>query len=163
MVEPATTPPEAGAVPGQTDPATEQTGRTPAPAEPTPTSGPLGRALKLVVTLHPGESGHRALLALGADGCDPVFRSCAVDGLLAALDQVSALLAEAEARWREQPRNPTSARTRPTGRRDAPVSGGPSSAETAAPAGQSPALAAARPTAAPPARPAPTGQLTLFG
>jgi hypothetical protein len=76
------------------------------------------RALKLVVSLRPGGgTGYRALLALGADGCDPVLRAVEVADLQTALNEVPGLAAEAEARWREGPRNPTvrpTAKARPT-------------------------------------------------
>jgi len=63
------------------------------------------RALKLVVTLRPRAGAPiAALLAVGADGCDPIIQSITVDDLHAALVAVSALVAEAEARWADQPR-----------------------------------------------------------
>src|SRR5687767_7205653 len=56
------------------------------------------RVLKLVVTLRPdggtGPLGYRALLALGADGCDPVLRAVEAADVRAAVDQVPALVAE---------------------------------------------------------------------
>jgi hypothetical protein len=65
------------------------------------------RALKLVVSLRPDDgTGYRVLLALGADGCDPVLRAVGAADLQAALDEVPGLSAEAEARWRAAPRNP---------------------------------------------------------
>src|SRR5688572_196578 len=73
-----------------------------APAAPVP---PVRRASKLVVTCTPQDGdAYRAVLVLGADGCDPLFRTIAADGLVAALDEVPALVAEAEERWRTQPR-----------------------------------------------------------
>jgi len=94
--------------------------RTPEPAEVT-TPGPAvpspRRALKLVVTLRPnGNAGYVAVLALGAEGCDPLLRVAPVDDFLAALEDVPALLAEAEARWQVTPRYPTvpDGRHRPT-------------------------------------------------
>ena len=47
-----------------------------------------------------------ATLAVGADGCDPQFRSVVATALAGALDEVPALVAEAEARWQAQPRYP---------------------------------------------------------
>ena len=77
--------------------------------EPEPMTGSEAprRTVKLVLTLQPTDDrGYRALLAIGADGCDPVLRSATVDGLPAALDGVPALLAEAEAQWQARPCNP---------------------------------------------------------
>lgn len=66
------------------------------------------RALKLVVSLQPREGQrYNALLALGADGCDPLLRSIDVDAPTAVLALVPALIAEAEARWQTQPRYPS--------------------------------------------------------
>jgi hypothetical protein len=162
MTDPTSPPSAAPAEPVENEDAAAAAPASVDPAPPRPVAT-AGRALRLVVTLHPGEAGQRALLALGADGCDPVFRSCAADGLLGALEAVSALLAEAEARWREQPRNPSSVRTGATGRRDRAVAAAPPSAGANAPTGQRPAFTAPHSPATPPARPAPTGHLPLFG
>ena len=63
------------------------------------------RGMKLVVTLQLDPSGsQRALVALGADGCDPEIRVAVVPDLLAALDEVPAVLAAAQARWQTQRR-----------------------------------------------------------
>lgn len=94
--------------------------RTPEPAEattPGPTVPSPRRSLKLVVTLRPdGNAGFVVVLALGAEGCDPLLRVAPVDDFLAALEDVPALLAEAEARWQVTPRYPTvpDGRHRPT-------------------------------------------------
>ena len=65
------------------------------------------RPLKLVLTLKPGAgSGAHVVMAIGADGCDPLLRSGEVEDLRAALDLVPGLVAEAEARWQCQPRYP---------------------------------------------------------
>src|SRR5262245_43644649 len=87
----------------------------PAPAAetPAPPGGPPAghprRPQKLVVTLQPLPAtvgdGYRALLAFGSDGCDPVLAVAEVDGILAAVAAVPALVAGAEERWRAQPRN----------------------------------------------------------
>jgi hypothetical protein len=70
---------------------------------------PQRRSLKLVLTLTPtGTAGYHALLALGADDCDPLFRRVEVDDLPAALQEVVALVAAAEDRWQMQPRSPAS-------------------------------------------------------
>ena len=97
------------------------TGGTPAP---TP-SEPPARALKVVLTLapHRPDGNHDqprneasagvaagplydAMLAVGADGCDPQFRSLAGTALAGALDEVPALIADAETRWQSRPRYP---------------------------------------------------------
>jgi hypothetical protein len=41
------------------------------------------------------------VLTLGADGCDPLLRAVDAADLPAALEEVPALLADAEARWAE--------------------------------------------------------------
>jgi hypothetical protein len=128
----------------------------PAPGAPAPAASAASaaeRGLKLVVTLRPTEGGYQALIALAADGCDPAFRSIAVDAIGAALAAVPALLEQAETRWREQPRY--RAATTPGRRHDR--------AQPVAPAGtapvpSAPASAGEQPPAAPPTR-----QLPLFG
>lgn len=106
--------PEPGpAAPPETDglPPARQAAPPPVAAAPT---------LKLVVQLLPaGEGGtSRALLSLGRDGCDPELRAVEADDLAAALDEVPALLADAEARWSTQPRYPSA----PPARRPATAS-----------------------------------------
>ena len=122
------------------------------PAAPAPR-----RSLKLVVTLRPvGGAGYRALLALGADGCDPLLRSAEAGDLQGALDEVPALVAEAEDRWQTHPRNPMA---RPAPRvRPARPSGPPASLP---PAPLEPE--AAGPTPDTTGEPAGPGQLSLFG
>jgi len=94
--------------------------RTPEPAETTAPEVVVPsprRALKLVVTLRlDTNDGVVAVLGLGAEGCDPLLRVAPVEDLLAALEDVPALLAEAEARWQVTPRYPTvpDGRHRPT-------------------------------------------------
>lgn len=148
-------------------------GPTPAAAEPaTPTtdSGPK-RALKLVLTLRPGEgSSYHALIALGADGCDPLLRTIIVADLPAALDAAAALAAEADARWQLQPRYqqaalPT-ARPAATGSRSGaarhPASAGPIT--TAPPPAEAVPASPLEPPDIPPApKPQNSGQLSLFG
>ena len=139
------------------------------------------RALKLVLSLQPATGsaapGYRALLAVGAEGCDPLFRSVEVAGLPAALGEVPALVADAEARWQTEPRYPAATRpgtqaaappSRPgkTGRpappsaalgQDAPAQDAPAEPGTAS----KPGPARSRPQSAPKsARP---DQLPLFG
>ena len=158
------------------------------------------RSLKVVVNLQPlpasapppdeaaatDTAEYRAVVGVGAEGCDPVFRSLRVDGLAGALDEVPALAAEAEEKWQAQPRNPRlnpapttkEAKAAKTGAvpqgkaedkapRTAPPrpSGGPQST--------SPNGASASPPAKPPtaaiepdgkgSKTAPAGQLSLFG
>lgn len=134
---------------------------------------PPSRTLKLVLTLRPDEgAGYRALLALGTEGCDPLFRSCAVPDLPAAFDQAVALATEAEAHWQHQPRNPgpTASRVKPAPPRR--PSGDPGIAATTTDTATSPASSETQPAGTsragePDITPAPapkaTGQLSLFG
>ncbi|GEM_PF-6467804 len=71
----------------------------PVPAAPPGADAPR-RVLKLVLTLKPGDGpgAMRVVMALGAEGCDPLLRSEEVENLQAALDLVPGVLAEAEAR-----------------------------------------------------------------
>jgi hypothetical protein len=76
-----------------------------APGQPMAAAEP--RPLKLVLTLTPAQTaGYRVLLALGSDGCDPVFRSAEVADLPAAFQEIATLVVSAETRWQIQPRNP---------------------------------------------------------
>jgi len=98
------TPPAASGdvLPGAETPPSES---TPTPEVADATEAPR-RTLKLVVTLALSDHGqYRASLALGSDDCDPILRTATVMGLPDALEQVPALLDEAEARWQLQPRN----------------------------------------------------------
>jgi hypothetical protein len=133
---------------------------------------PARRTLKLVVSLRPGgDLGYRALLALGADGCDPLLRTVDVADLASALDELPGLLAEAEGRWQLQPRYPTAAPTKARSaapnRTPVPSRNGPRrETSTAAdepyegPALHPPSVPASSP---PPARSSSTDQLALFG
>ncbi len=68
----------------------------------------LGRTLKVVLTLQPRDDAHyRALIALGADGCDPVLHTLDAQDLPAILAAIPDLLAQAEAHWTVHPRYPT--------------------------------------------------------
>jgi hypothetical protein len=137
------------------------------------TNQAVRRALKLVLTLQPDDvGGYRALLAFGADGCDPLFRRAVAPSLEVALGEIAALVTEAEERWRHQPRNPGVAvpqvhagavRARSSG-----TAQSASAAEAVKPDGASetesvvaplPALSDVRPALKSPA----TGQLSLFG
>jgi hypothetical protein len=142
-------------------------------AEPTAGGAPPRHALKLVVSLRPGNSmGYRALIALGSDGCDPLLHAADVADLAGALEEVPGLLAEAEGRWQLQPRYPAAApaKTRPPGGSRAPTPRqGPSRREapaTPAEPRRTPAPSPLR-TPASPQSPAPPSsqadQLTLFG
>ncbi|HZS01211.1 MAG TPA: hypothetical protein VFE37_21005 [Chloroflexota bacterium] len=145
----------------------------PVPEAVGPTAGdaPARRALKLVVSLQPGNAvGYRALIALGADGCDPLLRTADVADLAGALDEVAGLLAEAEGRWELQPRYPAAmpAQTRPAGssRAPAPPHRPPRGERpaTAAEPQPAPTLTPPHASAAPHSPPAssPADQLTLF-
>ena len=72
-----------------------------------PAEAQARRALRLAVTLNPTDDGYHALLAVGADDCDPVLRHAEVDGWPALAEALHALADDAEAQWRTQPRNPT--------------------------------------------------------
>jgi hypothetical protein len=70
-------------------------------------AAPTHRTLKLVLTLTPtGSGGHQALLAVGADGCDPLLRSIEIEHTAEALAEMVSLIEVAEAHWQVQPRNP---------------------------------------------------------
>lgn len=136
------------------------------PEEAVPPSTPTRRVLKLVVTLQPIEgSTYRAILALGADGCDPLLRCLEAETLPAILAAVPALLTDAEARWAVQPRYPattlTKAKPRPAPTLPALTKPGDPAVSPAAP----PPADASAPDAPPPPppAPAPAGQLCLFG
>lgn len=98
------------------------------------------RSLKLVITLRPVLSGespgkgaietgggpdgpaYHAVLAVGADGCDPLIRPAGAAGLAAVLAEIPALVADAEARWQTDPRYPSTvppAKAKAAGPRDA--------------------------------------------
>jgi len=90
--------------PEERSPALEATGSG-AADEPETAAAVRPRSLKIVLTLQPEDAkGYRAMLAVGAEGCDPVLRSVAVADIAEAVDQMPALVAEAEARWQLQPR-----------------------------------------------------------
>ncbi|HVC32539.1 MAG TPA: hypothetical protein VNL16_03410 [Chloroflexota bacterium] len=129
------------------------------------------RAIKIVVTTRPRESERfEVVLAVGADGCDPLFRVIDVDSLDDALAEVPALVAEAETRWQAQQRNPsrvTSVRAKAPHPKDATLASPPES-----PTGDSVAGTATTVTAEParkladtrpPATHKSSDQLTLFG
>ena len=134
-------------------------------AEPTTASietQPPHRALKLVVTLQPSDGDdYHAVLAVGADGCDPLLRCVEGESLASILAAVPTLVGEAEARWRVQPRYPS---IKPTA---APTTTTPARVQTeevAITPDETPAAATSGEVAVAP-RPAsaPAGQLSLFG
>jgi hypothetical protein len=146
-------------------PAVGATGSAPDADRPPPAPVPR-RALKVLLTLRPdGPDAYRALVGVGADGCDPHFG--ATDEPLPldqALGAVPEIVAAAEARWRAAPRHPTvatatkgTAPTRATATRAAARK--PAEAAVAATDDTPPATVAAPA----PARPAARNQLTLFG
>ena len=122
------------------------------PPEQPPVAEAAPRPLKLVVTIsRDGDGGHRAVLALGSDGCDPLLRVIEASELEDALQVVPELLAEAEARWQVQPRYPTAAPTTLVANRSARTPSPRASTAT------DPERAGAKaPTSAEP------GQMTLF-
>lgn len=122
-------------------------------------AGTLRAGLKLVVSLRrDGGPAYRALIALGADGCDPLLRSAEVADLSCALDLLPALIAEAEARWQVQPRQPA-ARLPQRAPRGKPADS--NAAQPPVPRESPEELTAARRDPAP--APSPSGQLPLFG
>jgi|GEM_PF-2460884 len=127
------------------------------------------RALKIVVTSRLLEDARLGVvLAVGSDGCDPLFRTIDVERLEEALAAVPALVATAETRWQSQPRHPSSARV-PRAKASVPTDQpalSPAANETGDPS------SAATATAEPASKPAencpsptkgPTPQLPLFG
>ena len=119
----------------------------------------IRRALKLVVTLHPtAENRFQALLAVGAEGCDPLVRSAEVEDLVDALGALVGLVEEAEEQWREHSRYPTAQRARPNS------SPGGRSRELSSRRGDVPPAASTGGQGEPGAAPkAAGGQLKLFG
>lgn len=127
-----------------------------APPSPASSAAPR-RTLRLVVTLQPMEHGYRALLAVGADDCDPLLRQVEVDGWPALTDALHALTDAALIRWRDQPRNPTVTpppKPAPLPKRPKePAAGASSDAPATGDGGTDPAAKGVQ---------APSGQLTLF-
>jgi hypothetical protein len=117
--------------------------------------------LKLVVTLSPNAEGAtRAVLGVGREGCDPVFRTIDGADLRSALDAVPDLVASAEARWRAQPRFPAARAAAPA--RPTPPPRPASSAAPPARGDPVPTDAAQRSATVPATPTAPAGQLGLF-
>lgn len=103
-------PGQPAAMQGDQEPTTASDAPAKAATSPEAVAAPVDvprRTLKLVLTLQPKpDPGYHALLALGAEGCDPLFRSLDVESLPAVLDEVPTLVAEAQAHWQSQPRYP---------------------------------------------------------
>ena len=128
----------------------EASAPSPSPAS----SAAPSRTLRLVVTLQPLEHGYRALLAVGADDCDPLLQRVEVDGWPALADALHNLTDAAAIRWRDQPRNPTVTPPPPSPKRTRePAAGASSNAPAAGDDGTDPAAEDDQ---------APSGQLTLF-
>ncbi len=129
------------------------------------------RALKILLTLRPdGPDRYRALVGVGAEGCDPHFGTTGEPlPLAAALDAVPAIVAAAEARWLTAQRYPTA--TKPNGGAATPKPE-TSPKTSASKAARSDGKAAGAVPAAPPALPEPSpasakpatkNQISLFG
>ena len=113
---------------------------------------PLARKVKIVLRVEPVENGIRALVAVGADDCDPELRVLDAPDLAGVLQLVPTLVTTAETRWANQARYPIVARPRPP---RSPLSPAPR---------PSPPPVASNATAAAPAAPATAQeQLQLFG
>lgn len=64
------------------------------------------RSFKVVLTCKPAAEGRwHATIAIGRDGCDPVFEASDIADWPEALDIVPGAVAAVQARWAEQPRN----------------------------------------------------------
>lgn len=125
-----------------------------------PVETPPRRTLKLVVTLQPSDAhGYHAMLAVGADGCDPLLRCVEGESLEAILNAAPDLVAEAEARWRVQPRYPP---IKPPAPSTAATPSEMQTEERALTADEMP-TAPPKGEAAPGPSAAPAGQLSLFG
>ncbi len=129
------------------------------------------RTLKVLLTLRPdGPDGYRALVGVGADGCDPHFGATdAPLPLAAALDAVPAIVAAAEARWLTAPRYPATARpigsaATTKGAASPRAGAGKAAKPVAQETGTSTTVNAPVPEAQPaPAKPATKNQISLFG
>ena len=131
------------------------------------------RVLKVLLTIQPeGGAGYRALVGVGATGCDPHFATIEAAGALAAiLHAVPAIIAAAETHWRVAPRYPTAPRpTVPATAVSAKAPARPKAGVTQATGVRGVGIDAALTGAAtpvttdgPPAKPAATTQISLFG
>lgn len=129
------------------------------------------RTLTVVLTLRPdGPDSFRALVGVGADGCDPHFGATGAPLPLAAvLGAVPAVVAAAEARWLTAPRYPRASRPSlpaPTAsvQTAARAAARPVAGKTGERAGEATAGASGTAAAPPaPAKPAAKQQISLFG
>ncbi|MFN8472136.1 MAG: hypothetical protein U0822_08110 [Anaerolineae bacterium] len=121
-----------------------------------------GRTLKVVLTLQPRDDAHyRTLIALGADGCDPILHTLDPQDLPNILAAIPDLLARAEAHWAVHPRYPTVPPPKATAKpATMQPEQGPDSADAEHPSHPIPPVPVldAEPSASDSA-----GQLTLFG
>ena len=130
-----------------------------------PASAPIERprrSIKVILRLQPSDGpGYRVLLAVGADGCDPLYRTLDVDDLQSALAAIPEFVTNAEERWQHAPRYSTS--TMPSrSKRRATASGEP---EAPVPPPAPPVTVdngPASPTPRTTAKPVPADQLPLF-
>lgn len=123
--------------------------------------------LKVVLTLQPREDNHyRALIALGADGCDPVLHTLNGQDLPAILAAIPDLVTQAEDHWAVHPRYPTvptppKATAKPTtSANSAQQEQAPAPADDGQPSHPAPTSVL---DAEPPVDTDTAGQLTLFG
>lgn len=131
---------------------------------PADASGPERRGLKLVVKLEPvGDAGYRAQLGVGRDGCDPLLRTLEVRDMVEVLEAAPELIAEAQARWHEQPRYPKAPPPAKKGTGQKKDAAGKQPGGTKAPAGgqQGPAPTPSKTPKT--AEESESTQLTLFG
>lgn len=84
-----------------------------APPSPASSAAP-SRTLRLAVTFQPMATGYRALLAVGADDCDPLLQQVEVDSWPTLGQALHDLADAALIRWRDQPRNPAFTPPKPT-------------------------------------------------
>ena len=142
-VEPTPPAEDAGPHAGNVDP----------PKDAVESAAPQRRSLKLVLSLTPRDAGgYGTLMAVGGDDCDPLLRSVIVEDVAAALAELASLVAEAQACWQIQPRNPAVPKKSggASGRR-------PSTQQLPSDQSQVPGRESPDP------EPVPAGQLTLFG
>lgn len=143
QVEPTPAPEDAEPHAGDVDP----------PKDAVESAAPQRRSLKLVLSLTPSDAGgYGTLMAVGGEDCDPLLRSVIVEDVAAALAELASLVAEAQARWQIQPRNPAVPKKSggASGRR-------PSTEQLPSDQPQVPGRESPDP------EPVPAGQLTLFG
>ncbi len=112
---------------------------------------PPARKLKIVLRVEPSDVGVRAVVAVGADDCDPEFRVVEAGDLAGVLQSIPGVLAAAEARWISHTRYPQAPRP-PSDRPQSTAVRRPAAATTA------PGIAVSPPAAGTPAQ----AQLDLF-